>query len=280
MGVYPLFSFYIIIMIIYDENMIRQFFEAIFPHEWNSNEVAFVSLAARKKYLKDKNINLGHRPEMLDKEVVKTFDSDYYVSRIRRFETEGYLDESNIPIPDEAKAVYVNIHLSDVTRSWIKTKDEMNKVELESLSHLITHQPDISHVMRMMKNLPNIWFSQIQNTYSRKFWIDIDVDIEDPNQVWTDKKTLREVLAENILSQSLIKELKNTIIIHTRGGFHILINCRENQFDKRINPETIRESIEYQVVDFAKEVVINKNGMVPCPGTYQGGYSVWMMNIN
>lgn len=265
--------------IIWSEDEIKKFFNLIFPSTWSKNEIAFISLAARNKYSKEK-IDLGHRPEMLDKSVIKINNADLYFAKIKRFDTEGYLDNNNSIIPKEVMAIYVNINLSDTIKAWSKIKNRINEIDEEILSHSFFNSNKLDHAISQINNLPNIWFSQIQNTYSRKFWIDIDVDIEDPNQVWTDKKTLREVLVENIHSQSLIRELKNTIIIHTRGGFHILINCRENQFDKRINPETIRESIEYQVVDFTKEVVINKNGMVPCPGTYQGGYKVYAIYFN
>lgn len=259
--------------IIWSEDEIKKFFNLIFPSTWSKNEIAFISLAARNKYSKEK-IDLGHRPEMLDKSVIKINNADLYFAKIKRFDTEGYLDNNNSIIPKEVMAIYVNINLSDTIKAWSKIKNRINEIDEEILSHSFFNSNKLDHAISQINNLPNIWFSQIQNTYSKKSWIDIDVDIKDSNI------SLKESLINNISNSNLIKNLKGIIIIQTRGGFHILINCIENQFNKEINPESIRKNIENIVRDYSKEVVINKNGMVPCPGTYQGGYKVYAIYFN
>ena len=259
--------------IIWNENEIKKFFNSIFPLTWNKNEIAFISLAARNKY-SEKRIDLGHRSEMLDKSVVKINNADLYLAKIKRFDTEGYLDNNNAIIPKEIMAIYVNINLSDTIKLWSKIKNRINEIDEEILSHSFFNSNKLDHAVSQINNLPNIWFSQIQNTYSKKFWIDIDVDIKDDNI------DLKESLINNILNDFSIKNLKNIIFIKTRGGFHILINCVDNRFNDKLNPESIRKIIEGLVENYSKEVIINKNGMVPCPGTYQGGYKVQAIYFN
>lgn len=244
-------------MMIHDENKLKYFFDTVFPAEWKMNEVAFISLVARNKY-SDVPIKLGNRSEMLDKNVVKTRNFTEYLGKIRRLTSNGYFDAEDNEIPDCVKTIYVNINLSDASSVWIKTKDEMNKIEFEALSHLINHQPDISHVMKMMRNLPNIWYSRIQNTFSKKRWLDIDIDTSD----------------EIDFKSTLLFNLKNNFVVKTRGGYHVLLNCIDNQFNGEVNPESIRKSVEGACGSGTKEVILNKGAMIPCPGTYQAGYPV------
>ena len=72
--------------LIYDENTVRSFFRTVFPDVWERTEGAFISLAARKKYIPEGvDIDLGHRPQMLDKDVVRSRNEDVYIAKLRRF---------------------------------------------------------------------------------------------------------------------------------------------------------------------------------------------------
>ena len=260
-------------MLVYNRDQIKLFFNTIFPKNWEINELAFVSLAARKKYILERsNIDLGRRPEWLDRDVVKECDENYYLSRILRFENEGYTDSNGNSIPDEVKAVYVNIHLSDTKKSWIKFKEEMGKVEEELFSHIYFHtinKERCDHAFRRMGSVPSIWYSIIQNTYSRKEWLDIDIDFDKDA---ADKENLVDIIKNTLKNL----DIKDAILIHTRGGIHALISTVHNNFNKDLNPPIIRDSLYNNLKDYTKEVVINNNGMVPLPGTLQGGKKVWM----
>ena len=161
--------------LIYSEEEVRRFFSLILPEEWEEHECAFISLAARKKYLKeDEAADLGKRPEMLDKDIIRTRSAERYIAGLYRFsEANGYTDASGNPIPDSAKAFYGNIHLSDAAASYEILKNRIAKIDREVITHSLTGHCDISHALSSIKNIHGIWYSTIQNTYSRKLWIDM-----------------------------------------------------------------------------------------------------------
>lgn len=267
--------------LIYDKLEVERFFNRIFPNEWDKNEVAFVSLAARKKYIKNnEDIDLGHRPAMLDKDVIKKRDFDYYLSRLRRFEADGaYIGNNGEILPEDIMAIYVNIHLSDTAKAWMKTKEEMSSIETEIMSHVVHNQLNLDHAFNSMKNLSNIWYSQIQNNYSKKRWIDIDVDLEEPDKLIgpeEERLPIRKILGNLIRSNFEFLGVNNFFFIQTRGGFHILVSTVDNKFNSEINPNSLVLAVKDYCKSFSKEVVLNKNGMVPCPGTIQGGFEVYM----
>ena len=98
--------------------------------------------------------------------------------------------------------------------------------------------------------------------------MDFDVDLLDPMARSETHEKAMEILHEMGIS--------GTVTIHTRGGFHLLVSTERNIFNKDVNPVTIRSSLEDTLKEVSKEVVINKNGMVPLPGTRQGGHAVIM----
>lgn len=259
--------------LIYDETQIRRFFETVLPPVWKDTEAAFISLAARKKYVPEgMAIDLGHRPEMLDREIVKKRSADEYLAKLRRFTAEGgYLAEDGSPIPIEAMAVYVNIHLSDTVAAWRKTKEEMAKVDAELMKHAVYGGNDVSHPLRLLRNMNGIWLTAMQNSYSRKRWIDYDID-----PLESDSSDLTSRMAHVFEEMGVLGQ---TIWIRTRGGFHVLLSTEGAPFNAALNPETILKRLQKRLEGQVKEAVINKNGMVPLPGTMQGGREVSFFDI-
>ena len=113
--------------LIHNENEVRKFFDIILPSYWETYETAFISIAARKKYLTEgTNTNLGKRPQMLDRDIIRTRDFDRYLAGLYRFtEKNGYTDEEGLPIPDEAKVFYANIYLSDSIAAYESMKSKV-----------------------------------------------------------------------------------------------------------------------------------------------------------
>lgn len=251
-------------------NQIRLYFEMVLPAGWKETEAAFVSLAARKKYAgNDSGLDFGHSTQMLAREVVKRPNVEEYVAKVRRFTAEGsFLDMAGHVIPTSAMVVYVNIHLSDAVKAWNRTKQEMTRIDEEAMTHLYQGGGDLSHVSRQMRNLGGIWLTQMQNSYSGKRWLDFDVDLLDPLARCEAHGQAMDVLHG--------MGIAGTVTIHTRGGFHLLVSSERNIFNKDVNPVTIRSSLEDVLKDATKEVAINRNGMVPLPGTRQGGHAVIM----
>ena len=254
--------------LIHDTEQIKMFFDTVLPSEWKETEAAFISLAARRKYiLEGMRIDLGQRPQMLDRDTVKRRSFAEYIAKLRRFTAPcSYTDENGDAIPVEVMAVYVNIHLSDAVKAWNKTKQEIARIDEEAAAHLFSGGGDLGHISRQMRNLGGIWLTQMQNSYSRKSWMDFDVDLIDTFYREEAYGKSMEILAGMGLS--------GTMAIMTRGGFHLLLPTDRNAFSRDVNPKTILEKLSAGLSDISKETVINKNGMVPLPGTMQGGYPV------
>ena len=208
---------------------------------------------------------------MLDRDIIKDHDFLRYLAGLYRFTSmKGYLDCNMRPIPAGTKVFYANIHLSDSIAAYEEIKAKMAGIDREIISHATTGHNDISHALGSIKGIHSIWYTAMQNTYSRKLWIDYDIDLDDPEN--------REIAAERALSE--IDSFAGAAIakhaILTRGGFHILIASAKNgtAFSKGFNPDLLLKHLEEKIGDGAKEIVINRNGMVPLPGTMQGGFPV------
>ena len=258
--------------LIYSEEEIRMFFEKILPERWEDHETAFISIAARKKYLPDNVMtDLGRRPQMLDRNIIKEQDFLTYLAGLYRFTSRnGYLDNNMRPIPDEAKVFYANIHLSDPIAAYEEIKEKMAGIDREIISHAAMGHNDISHAIGSIKNMAGLWYTAIQNTCSRKLWIDYDIDLIDPGiREHAAKRMLAEI---DSFAEVIIK--KHTVL--TRGGFHILMASAKNgtAFSKDFNPELLLKHLEDKFGNESKEIVVNHNGMIPLPGTMQGGFPV------
>jgi hypothetical protein len=94
----------------------------------------------------------------------------------------------------------------------------------------------------------------MQKSRLHKNLIDIDVDDKE--------KGVQEELHKEYSG----KKVKH-LCIETHGGFHFLLVRSTLSYD-------FNTSLEYFSKLIEKEVCVNKNEMVPLPGTYQGGYPV------
>ena len=214
-------------------------------------------------------MDLGDRPDMLDHDIVKHHDFSEYLSKLYRFtQPEGYRDSNGRTIPQEAMAVYVNLHLSDSIGAWRKTKEQLARIDSKIASKAFTGSADLNHIYHNMRNLAGIWYTQMQNTYSRKLWIDYDIDLIDTG--------LKEKTAGNVRKLFSSLNLAQPPIIATRGGLHVLLSTTENTFSRQCNPQTILQELTAAFGSTSKEIVINPNDMLPLPRTLQGNVPVYM----
>ena len=210
---------------------------------------------------------------MLDRDVVRSRNEDVYVAKLRRFTAaDAYTDNNGKPITTEVMAVYVNVNLSDGLKAWRQTKKSIAETDEEIMKHAFSGNLDLAHSASSVMHLDSMWMSAMQNSYSRVLWIDYDVDIL-PDDGFDERLSLARGKAEAVLSGMGVERY---VDITTRGGFHILVHTKENAFSKNVNPETILKALQKELAPYAKEVVRNGNGMVPLPGTRQGGAKVGM----
>lgn len=225
--------------IILDKNELTRFIDWL--PDLRKGETYYCCLFARSKYSTEGfKIKSGQTQ-------LKRFTSDkkYLFSKIKQLECEvgSYLIEDK-PCPQEALALYINPNPRDMEKA---TKNSLIK-----FAHLVTKPYDgynpHSEVM-----------SEIQNAHSRKVFIDFDFDNVEPQTI------LKEIKEKDILNLHAIT------IVKTRGGFHLLVKTDEINFKYTKS--------WYQTISNLPGVDIKGDGLLPCVGCHQGGFTPNILNI-
>lgn len=254
--------------LIWNEDEVDFFMRKVleFPYQ---DEVYFLYLSARNKYLSGEERKLYHlgRTEMFSRLIVR--NTTHWESSFRQlaYNAAAYRTENGSELPEKAIVCYMNINPSSVLKAYNSFCDEMNRYIMDyTISLMRGKESDISSLRRLDKVL----LTHVQNSTSRRIWLDIDFDTKD----------------ESILN-SFLKEMKDKVqhvVISTKSGFHVLIHRESlNQLvssdKKRLFEQTLRECHQL-ATKTGGEVVINKNAMIPVPGAYQGGHQVSMIRRN
>lgn len=235
--------------LIVDNNQFLHFINLL--PELKNDEVYFISLSARNKYLSHKErayYNLG-RTEMFGRTLIKKKE-DFgnalkKLSTISKYKTT----RNGRELPKKALVVYLNINPSSMIKAYLSFQNEMNRQLQENFLSLQNGNstPNYSYFKIQERVLMNC----IQKSISRKYFIDIDCDIQDKNALIMMKQQLNDY--------SLLYH-----VIKTQGGYHFLIRKDSIKKRKKVNLKNICDTI---ADEFKSEVMINKNAMVPLPGT-------------
>lgn len=260
---------------IYDINELKKFYDKCIP-DLEDFEVFFLSLSARNKYLtkeEQKELSLG-RTEMFSRRIVRLKDFDRLTRVITQLECneEGYKTKTNASIPNKCIVVYWNINPSNSLKAYRKFNKIINEYTFEAVN--ADKKEDISRRFNKMD-------IQLMNAYQtergRRIYIDMDVDVmpEDGQ-------------AEVVSAMAQFFEEKNVDynIIDTKGGVHFLVRAASLGVNK-VNPnlaievgfEALSRFHDRDVTPEEFEIIINKNAMIPLPGTLQGGYEVRCMTL-
>lgn len=299
---------------IYDEEEVKFFFDNILP-DLAPTEVYFLSLSARNKYLTQEErekYDLG-RTEMFSKTIVRERDWFKFLRKIRRMEChkDGYLTRTGYSIPEKCIICYVNINPSNILTALHNFKIILGEYEMELASLLLSNRRDTANIVKRLKGLDNNYYSCLQNNRGTKYWIDIDIDTKDgalynkksvldfleskklKNYWWIDTKSGYHLLIkrseltfnpEEIVC-FLYKELHSYYDAEIRNSL-ILESHKDTFFIEKIH-NTILSSLEIPLKTpspelrkklYGYEIIINKNEMIPLPGTYQGGHKVTILN--
>lgn len=243
----------------------------------NKDEVYFISLSARAKYLtmeERKEYSLG-QTEMFGREIAQSKDKLYNYTIKKLEATLSYKTTRNgKPIPDKSLICYVNVNPSSMVKAYYQFQKEMNNQMSEiTLALLHDKSPNYSFINIQTRELMNC----IQKSTGTKHFIDIDCDTKEP-----------EVL--DYFLNAFTKDDIEFYIIETKGGYHFLL--KKDTFPVKYNLMNVisgakkllitlycdRGESNKKEVDFP-EIMINGNGMIPVPGTMQSDHLVKFVNI-
>lgn len=221
--------------IIKDEVILKDFIN--FLPDLETHETFYVCLFARSKYC---NNTEGIVHIKTDKAQLKRFTANKVnlLSKIKQLECPlGVYLQRDIPIPQEALALYINPNPRDLIKA--------TRNGLIRFAHLIGEQYNSNQY-----NPHQEIMSEIQKAKSRMVWMDFDFDDVDINIT---KKALEGKINFNCLNW-----------LKTRGGFHLMVEIEkvEKEFKKTW----------YKSVSELSGMDIKGDCMIPIPGTCQGGF--------
>ena len=172
-----------------------------------------------------------------DKCQLKRFTStkEFLFEKIKQLECEvGSYKQKHKDIPQEALALYISPNPRDLYRASKSALIKLTDLATKPYTGWNPHQ----EVM-----------SEIQKSCSRKIFYDIDFD----------NINIEDVNIDGMINNDAVTYLK------TRGGFHLLVNLEkiEEQYKKTW----------YKKITTIKGTDIKPDNMIPCVGTYQGGFT-------
>jgi len=238
---------------IYDKEHLQKFV-SILP-ELTKNEVYFISLSARNKYLTEEERLFYHlgRTEMFGRKLVR--NKEDYIKKIERLfdSLPSYKTKNGKNMPEKAMVCYANINPSDGVKAYLEFNSYINEILIKDLESNGKFQHN------NFKKLDTIIMNFYQKSRSRKNFIDVDCDTKDKD------------IVRALVSQFLLNKLKFHII-ETKSGYHILIERNSIKYNYMID---INNANQQQIsIHKEGEIVLNKNEMIPIPGTLQAGFKV------
>ena len=219
-----------------------------------TDEVWFVSLSARKKYISEelaKQINLN-RAEMFNRHIIRSVEKFPHI--IERLSGDGYYTKDGLVYPDKSLVTYFNVNPTSMIRAYSKFTQKVTEL-LAELS--LKEGPIAEHTTRQIRKLDVLFMNQVQQCRATKNFIDIDVDTKDA-----------KVLA-TLLDELKMMDCKHHVVV-THGGYHVLLDRKTIGF----NYHEIVAKCDGMT---DKEVIVNPNEMIPLPGTMQGDHLVTLL---
>ncbi len=260
--------------LIHDEDMVRRFYKECLP-KLDAAQVYFLSLSARNKYLTDeerRELELG-RTEMFAKTIIRHSGADEFVKHIRRLEcdTRGYTTRTGAPVPEKCLVCYVNLDPSSTVTALMEFQKVLNEYTIEALS-LAFNKGNAENFANRFNKIDNNLLTCYQQAKTKGPWIDLDVDLinKNPNREEADFFSIVSTISGYGISDYRF--------ISTRSGYHVLIARKQLTCDPSLIATAVMQSLVLCGVTVS-EVVVNKNRMVPVPGTYQAGTPVKLLTV-
>jgi hypothetical protein len=259
------------VKIVHDEAELRWFFEAVMP-PLAPTEVYFLSLSARNKYLTAEErtaTGLG-RTEMFAKTIVRSRNWELFIRSLRKLECDerGYTTKFNLPIPAKTMVCYLNINPSSTLGAMGGYQKIINEYTIE-MAALAFGKGDAGNFAARLNKLDNNMMTCYQQATGTKHYVDIDMDVPAGYD--------RTEVSAFLMSKGLTKFWW----VKTHSGFHLLLDRKQLSFNPQDVCEVAAAALceQYDIDKLEKvEIIINKNAMIPLPGTLQGGLPVVVLN--
>lgn len=225
-----------------------------------SDEVLFVSLSARNKYLTEQErraTGLG-RTEMFERKIIHDMSVHSFLDVIKRYEIERsvYKSRAGQVIPYHALRVYMNINPSSMMKA---TSAFIQNVLLMQNEALLSDGKHLQYVKTMQK--ADSYFKKfIQKSRGTKLFVDFDFD-------WIPEYAQQ---AYDWIQEQFVAPLLNigadVAKIKSGGGVHVVIRVNSlSGCGKDINPYTLIKTAPQELFS---EATLNSNEMIPLPGIF------------
>lgn len=241
--------------LVQDWDQFNYFAEQILPPLFR-DEVYFVSLSTRKKYLtpEEREKYQLSQTEMYARKVVRSKDKLQFVMNELSAIFSIRETKSGQPMPLKANVVYININPSSMMKATNAFIADMNRETAQIINGLMAGgEPNFLALQYADRKLLNY----IQKNAGTRTYLDVDVDSLDHFYL-------------DILTSGLLEYNVEHYVIETHGGFHVLINRDSlNRSKYRLHEEV--KALDNLLKPLDKECIFNSNAMIPVPGTLHAG---------
>lgn len=239
--------------LVYNTDEMEKFYQILPPI--SEDLVYFVSLSARNKYLtKEEREKYGlKKTEMFCRTIIRHPNFENFYQKILELENHLRVMKTNsgLYFPKHALICYINLYTSSTIRA---TREYIKKISDKVFNEIGCDYPDL----KQFKYCDKLWLSEVQKAKYHSPLLDIDFDVSDYSVV-------KEFITKfNEKSKNNVKYL-----IETKGGWHIILRKQDIGFNFHSIVTDLNDRVGSE-----EEVQINKNNMVPLPGTFQGGKEV------
>lgn len=227
--------------------MIKDFANLLFSGISN-DEVIYLSLSARNKYLSEEDrelYNLG-RSEMFNRKIL--YEPKHFIYTLKEMSVFPQYSKkgTKLPIEPNILTVYANINPCSLSIAFHKTSQKFYDAILNGSSINPYAQ----------------YKTELQRSRSRKNFIDLDLDVP-----FLDEDEKLELIID--IKKSLHEYANIVYAISTKSGAHFLLSDITGNYTK------VLESYRAMFLGNKNfEFVLNSNQMVPVPGTNQSDYKV------
>ncbi len=245
--------------LIQDYNQFNTFVNDVLP-ELQKDEVYFISMSARKKYLtldEREKYQLA-RTEMFARKVVHDKTQLQHAMDELSAQMSVRTTKSGLKMPEKALVTYINVNPSSMIKALTLFKKDMDHELNQIMSTLISDgEPNFDAVKYATRKFMNC----VQKSKGTRHYLDIDVD------------SLDEQYKDQLVAQ--LNDIENHVL-ETHGGFHVLIN-REQLNGSGIQLHKIVREIDNELKKIDSECIFNKNAMIPVPGSLHAGKLVKLL---